>query len=302
MDDLANSDQFVNNKKSNILNLIKGVNIDKGLSQLGSAFDEYREGMVYLMLKSKFQKVEKVPEGEKRTPDFKIDISIDSAIYAELKTMSFADGNLNYLTVMKEGLQSQIDIEGQIKEGKRVAFGITSIAPWRKSNRDYDPYSILFAIETLIEKIEQNIKKGQFSMGNTVLIVDTKQLAMPNSYMEGGVPVYIGGMYYSLISGVQWNVSFGKMGHMIYRSIEFEGKENVDGELKRNGILHNREWIKAICFITHTSKDVKITGLHRHGEKSDAVLHFLNQFCDFVNDELNTNGWEAVASFISTLK
>ena len=299
LDNAALADTFIAEKKKNILNLIKGVKVDFD-PKLKSAFDEYNEGLTYLRLKEKFQRVDRVPEGDGKTPDFKIDftaddngIETDFTVYAELKSMSFADGNLNYRDAMEQGLQAQIDIEGQIKNGNRVAFGITEIQPLHKDNKKYHPSSAKYAIEILIEKIEQNLKEGQFAFGDTVLIIDLKQITLPSSYIEGGVPVFQEKQYGSLVSGVQWNVAFAKQGHLVYKPIEFEGKENIDGELERNGIFTGRDWIKAIIFLDYSlgERKPKIVGLHKQTGISDGVSFFLNKFCDFVNDDMNTAGW-----------
>jgi hypothetical protein len=300
LDSEAVSDTFIADKKKNILNLIKNTKIDFD-PKLKSAYDEYSEALAYLMFKSKFPTVDRVPEKKgENTPDFKIELSDnqngenqDCVIYAELKSMSFADGNLNYKKTMEQGLESQIDIERQLKKGSKVAFGIVEIQPLHKDNKKYDPYSTRYAIETLIEKIEQNIKEGQYSLGDTILIVDLKQLSLPSYFKEGAVPIFQEKQYNSYLSGVQWNVALGKAGHLIYKPIEWEGEENTDGELEKDGILVNRDYIKAIVFLDYTLSDQepKIVGLHKQRNISDCVDAFLHKFCDFVNDDRNSNGW-----------
>ena len=298
LDELSISDEFIKQKRQAILRLIKDIGIDFN-SKLKNAYDEYCEAIVYLILKNKFEKVTKIRENLNGSPDFKVEFAIDVnrisqkfEVFAELKAMSFADGNLNYRNVMDQGLQSRISSEEQQKEGKRITFGIIEINPWHKSNKNYDPYSRKYPIEVLIEKIEHNLKEAQFLLGETIIIIDTKQLSLPDYYEEGGVPTFIGGTVKSLISGVPWNVTFGKIGHLVYKPIVYEGEKNIEGELDREGILHNRDWIKAICFIYYTNlKQVKILGLHRYKESSKAIIFFLHQLCDFVNDDLNTNGW-----------
>ncbi len=300
LDSEAVSDTFIAHKKKKILDLIKDTRIDFD-PKLKSAYDEYSEALTYLVLKSKFPSVDRVPEKKgENTPDFKIEFTCDNnseiqncIIYAELKSMSFADRNLNYKKAMEQGLESQIEIERQLKKGSKVGFGIVEIQPLHKGNKKYDSYSTRYAIETLIDKIEQNIKEGQYSIGNTVLIVDLKQLTLPSYFKEGAVPIFQENKYNSFMSGVQWNVAFGKAGYLIFKPIEFEGKENTDGELQKDGILINRDYIKAIVFLDYSlsDKEPKIIGLHKQRNISDCVEAFLYKFCDFVNDERNTNGW-----------
>jgi hypothetical protein len=299
LDKAALTDSFIKEKKKNILQLVKDIKLDFN-PKLKNAYDEYSEALAYLRLKSTFGNVDRIPETTNKTPDFKIAFSHKSngekenyLVFAELKSMAYANGNLNYKDVMDQGLKSQIEIEEQLKRGNRIAFGITEIQPLYKDNKKYDPTSTKYAIEALIDKISQNLKPDQFSMGETVLMVDLKQLVLPSHFKEGAVPIFQEGMYGSYVSGVQWNTVFGKKGHLVYRPIEFEGKENIDGELERDGILTDCDWIKAVVFFDYTlsEKDPKIVGLHKYGKISDGVSAFLHRFCDFVNDDKNTEGW-----------
>jgi hypothetical protein len=293
------TDQFIREKKKKILELVKGIKLDFD-PKLKNAYDEYSEALTYLRLKSTFGNIDRIPETTNKTPDFKIRFSDvnngeteNYVVYAELKSMAYANGNLNYKDVMEQGLASQIEIEEQLNRGNKIGFGTTEIQPLYKENKKYDPTSTKYAIEALIDKISQNLKPDQFSMGETILMVDLKQLTLPSHFIEGAVPIFQEGMYGSFVSGVQWNTVFGKNGHLIYRPIEFEGKENIDGELERDGILIDRDWIKAVVFIDYIlgEKEPKIVGLHKYGKISNDVSAFLHKFCDFVNDDKNTEGW-----------
>ena len=135
MDDKANSDPFIAEKKTNILNYIRNINIDFD-PQLKSAYDEYSEAMTYFLLKEKFNAVRRVPESNSKTPDFEIEFEYNDgeetevcSVYAELKSLSFADGNLNYKKTMEQGLIAQIDLERQLNQGRKVATAITEIQP-----------------------------------------------------------------------------------------------------------------------------------------------------------------------------
>lgn len=295
----AKNDEFIKEKKKNILKIIKDIKIDFN-PKLKSAFNEYSEAMIYLRLKKKIEKVIRTPEEDSKTPDFKIEFSDNSyinkksyTVYAELKSLSFANGDINYKDAMDKGLNANIEIEEQINSGRKIAFGITEIDPLYK-NKNYNPISTKYAIETLIQKISQNLKEGQFSKGETVLLVNLKQLILPSNFIESGLPVFQEKSTYSIVSGILWNIAFGKVGHLIYKPIQFEGKENIDGELEQNGILINYKYIKAIVFLDYKLGDTepKIVGLHLDKRCSDSILTFLYKFCDFVNDDMNSNGWK----------
>jgi hypothetical protein len=299
----ATTDAFVLEKQRKMINLTRNLPIDFQ-EQLKTAFDEYSEALAYLFLKGKFPRTERIPECNTPTPDFTIEFAPSpysginelQRIYAELKTMSFADGRLNYKNAMNDAVESYIDIDKQIASGKRVAMGTHVIQPWLKSGRaDYDPFSFKYVIEVFNEKIDQNIKPLQYAGGDTILLIDQQQLVVPNSCIEGGVPINISGQIKAPVSGIQWNVALGRPGQPIYRPLEFEGRENIEGELNTEGLLWKYDFIKAICFL-HTPHETptkrEVLGLYRRDTVTEAVQSFLHRCCDFVNDDANTYGYK----------
>lgn len=295
----AATDSFLDEKRKKIKAFTETLIIDFD-PKLKSAFDEYIEAMVYINLKAKFSSVSRIAEGPNKTPDFKIefkdndaDHSVTLTVFAELKTMSYASNNSNYLDTMRQGVEAQISLEKQIAEGRRVAVAFTETAPLLNTNRNYDQSSTRYVIELFIEKISQNLKRGQFSLGETVLIVNLKQLLYHGECFEASIPVFQEKQMQSLVSGTLWNTAFGKSGYLIYKPIEFEGTENTDGELGRNGILIDNDWVKAVVFLDYGlgGREPKTIGLYRYRETSNAIIQFLHRYCDFVNDEVNSNGW-----------
>ncbi|MBK8044832.1 MAG: hypothetical protein IPK21_20590 [Haliscomenobacter sp.] len=110
-----------------------------------------------------------------------------------MKSMAFSDGNLNYKKVQEDSLNANIEIETRLNQGHKIAFGIYSVDPLRKSSKDSSGYSIKHPIEEIINKIEQNIKKEQYEKGETILIVDIKQLIIPSNLKEASVPFFVFG-------------------------------------------------------------------------------------------------------------
>ncbi|WEA01782.1 hypothetical protein [Mucilaginibacter sp. SJ] len=165
LDRTAPVDDFVREKKKLILKHIMrhGVDFDP---ELKSAYDEYSEALTWIWLKKKVRNIERVPESKIKTPDFKVTVNADQGhqeadqiVYAELKSMSFADGNLNYKQVMQDALDEQIKMDKQRANGNRVSQGVYIISPLYKRNKDYDHSSTRYAIETLIERSVRILKK-----------------------------------------------------------------------------------------------------------------------------------------------
>ncbi|OJW81539.1 MAG: hypothetical protein BGO69_09140 [Bacteroidetes bacterium 46-16] len=293
----AVADDFIAQKVKNIWGFVKDHKVDFN-PQLKAAFDEYSEGLVYLLLKEKFRDADRIPEGKKKTPDFVIPFDDDDngtpiryKVYVELKSLSFSDGNLNYKQVMNDAVDSQISIEAQVGKGAKVAFGEFEISPLHKSGQK-EKTARKYEIETLIDKINQNIKPDQFTDENSILFIDLKQLHAGGDYRDF-LPIFIEPQMDSLMSGLLWNVCFGKSGYPVFKQIEFEGKENLEGDLERDGILQAHSFIRAVCILGYNLGAVKptITGLYRSRNVTDAVASFLHRFCDFVNDDVNSHGF-----------
>ncbi len=295
IDDISETDSFVKSRRDSCLNQLKSVKIDFQ-SEYRTAFEDYNEAAIYIDLKTKLN-IEGIIESDTKTPDFKIrkDGECSFELNAELKSLSFADGNLNYIDAQEQAIEAQINIETQLSKGKKIAFGITEISPLHKSNVKYDLYSTKYVIERFIDKISQNIKKGQFTQASTILMIDIKQLALPSNFKESCVSLFIQKAFNSIVSGVLWNVAFGKVGHLLYKPSEFEGRPNTDGELERNGILVEYPYIKGLVVIGYENFEIrKYVGFYRYSEIDTNVINAIQSICSFVNDDKNSHGWQIV--------
>ena len=75
------------------------------------------------------------------------------------------EGTIKHKDIMHDSLDSKIEAEEQIKKGKKVGFGTTEIQPYYSGNKKYDPRSTRLVIESLIDKINQNIKRAAIFIG-----------------------------------------------------------------------------------------------------------------------------------------
>lgn len=212
-----------------------------------------------------------------------------------MKTLGFANGELNYYDAINEGLNAQVSIEQQIKAGREIAVAKAAISPFYISNKDnlYNNLIQTRVIEIIINKINNNLKEKQFSLGKTILFIDLSLMLMPYDWKLNSVPIFQEKLGKSMVSGIFWHSAFGKVGERIFSAIEFEGARNTEGELSVEGILNNHSWIQALCFQTYNiSRQRKVVCLYR--EKDEEMIDILHPLCDFFNDELNTNGYEVL--------
>lgn len=292
LDSQYSTDTFIKSKVDSCLNYLSHLKIEFNPSYK-SAYEEYNEAVIYVDLTKKYQ-TKRIPEAITPTPDFQVtdNVRFSFDIFVEVKALSFLDGNLNYIEAQKSSLDANISIEKQFNDGKQIAFGETIISPFLK--RDKLP-STKELIEIYIDKITNNIKSGQYSLGDTVLLIDIKQLLLGSHWDESGIALYQEGLMKSIVSGVLWHVAFGQAGDMIYKPIEFEGKPNTDSPLTKNGILVDNSFIKGLVFATYKNiQERKYLGFYRYEEQDDQSANFISLFCDWHNDNKNTEAWRVL--------
>ena len=89
-------------------------------------------------------------------------------------------------------LKANIEIEKQLKQGKRVAIAETVIAPAQRYRvgSQYDPRSVRQLIEFLIGKAFNNFKSAQFEMGPTFALANLLRISLRGQEQHGLAPFY----------------------------------------------------------------------------------------------------------------
>lgn len=207
----------------------------------------YSESYILSKLQSLLNII-KIPEAGSKTPDYKVRFR-DGDIYIELKSLNMLGGTLKHKDIMNDSLDSKITVEEQIKNGAKVGFGEQEIQPYLSFSKKYDPRSTRLVIESLIDKINQNIKKEQYSLGDTILLIDlSDQLPLISKPSEAIQEKYFDEIGDAKVSGELWNVAFGKLGDQILKPAEFEGADNLDGKLEKEGVLISHPYIRGLIF------------------------------------------------------
>jgi len=306
IDNIADSDQFVRGKVKEILDLLHDYDVDYD-EKLKSAFEAYSEAATYIQLREKGIPLERVRETKSKRPDFQFKHA-GQTYYIEIKTLSFADGASNYRQTMEEGLEAEIHLQDQVASGKDISFSETEIQPLRKDSSIYDPISQKYRpiydptspryfIETIIKKINQNIKIEQLELGDSFLLIDMS--LFPGRYEEWSLPIFQEKTYGSMVSGALWHIAFATLNEMIFRPIEFEGKSNIDGRLQCEGVLVQHTFLKGLLFrTTLLSGQRYITAFIRSNEP-EQIRNIIAVMSNYWNDDLNTNGWKVLQNHFS---
>jgi hypothetical protein len=284
------SDEFIRKKVDECLKLLNGIGLDFN-PKFNSAYEIYNEAVIYFYFKNRFQ-IQPIKEEKYSTPDFHIKLkkNKNDELYLEVKALSYLQGSLNYLAAQKDGLNSRVSTENQLKSGKQITFSEMIISPFQKDGSQPTKREL---IEIYIEKIKQNIKENQYKFGESILLVDTKQLLLGSRLTDSAVALYQERLCQSIASGLLWHVAFGNIGNMIYQPIEFEGAKNTAGLLEKEGILSEHKFIKGLIFVVYENFEIrKNIGFYRYDEQDCIAAEFINDFCDFWNDDNNSEAWK----------
>jgi len=308
LDELAQTDSFI---ASRVEACIKELNQAGDIDFDGhflNAFDAFNEAVTYYDLNQRGVKVNNIPEASSSTPDFKVDFSykswdgeqISESVFLEVKSLAFANDNIEYKKAQEAALDSNIRLEEQHNRGKQMCSSTYCVLPLGEEDRNPS-----FEIDLFNKKICNNIKPSQFKYGDgsdTILYVDMSQFTFPFK-KEECLPVYPDILKHFSASGRLWMLAFGRKGERIFSWPEFEGRDNIDKDLQREGILNNYDFIKGIIIASGSEKGKRtLHGFYRYDEAEQKTAIFINQVCDFVNDDKNTNGFEFYVELVEELK
>jgi hypothetical protein len=263
------------------LKLIKSIDYDQHIK---TAYESYCEAICYIDLK-RLCNIEHIPEGKQKTPDFRVCFDND-VIYVEMKSLSFADGNLNYIASQKSALIANISREEQIKQGKRFIWTEREVLPMAKNGNNT---SFSEQLNILYNKIEGNIKKDQLSKGESVLLIDLNQLGVTYRVEDNvAIEKSFNGNGYS--SGMLWTLAFAKAQDRLFIAPEFEGKPNIDeDEIGFNGIMVDYPELKGLVFaVGRNPKERAFVGFYRYREQDCNAAKFIYKVCSFFNDDRNS--------------
>jgi hypothetical protein len=270
------------------------------------------EAHFWTMCKEKGVVLNRIPEQSHKTPDFET-VGPSPKIHFEVKTLSIVGGEHGVADTLTSGVDANIHLEEQLRQGKRIAIAEHEVKPY--GDKPYKEGGPLRAvINTLIEKARQNIKADQFANPNTFLVLNLSLIPPYRTEPKVLRPSYPDDlMYPKAVTGELWTVAFGIPGMLIQNSPEHEGKPAIEGILDKLGILHDPEFafISGIIFMIHPWQGPsQLLGLARNGDlvrwMDEANLTHGNHapvwstFHALVgrdwNDSDDTNGWSIAAN------
>lgn len=240
----AKTDKYVASQKSRALKLLVDLPADHG-NQHDNLLEVISETVVYLELKDKLS-LSRFREGNEQRPDFKIE-RFGADRFMEVKALAMAGGSLNRQKYQKDALEGQISLEEQRAAGATLATYERVIAPMNDGRCGYRGDSTSHWVSVVVNKLESNIKRGQFEHGITILAVDLRQLLLIGT-LEDETKEHWKDDHDAQVSGVLWHTCFGRRDQEMFRPAEWEGERNLDDQLAVKGVLLSFSFIDGICF------------------------------------------------------
>jgi hypothetical protein len=303
VEEVSNSsqgDQVLSEYNQNLLEIVSENNFALNADKTNEFAQLLGEANFYLFCKNKGVILKRIKEGANKTPDFRFE---DQDMYFEVKTLSVVSGSSGIKKSLENSLDAQIDIEDQLKKGKRIATGISVDQPYGEKPYQKGKGTTTAVIETLIEKTRQNIKSGQFPNGKSFLVLNLS--IIPPFRTENFVlrPAYCDDyMFSKAVSGELWMISFAQPGAPILGIPEFEGKPGVETIMEKSGILNDPDYgyIAGILFMIHPwRKNSDIWGLYSYDKfttwednEPDVVKTLFSITGNNWNNDKDTNGWQ----------
>ncbi|OHD07312.1 MAG: hypothetical protein A2Y41_04800 [Spirochaetes bacterium GWB1_36_13] len=283
----SSHDPFLKEITKKLYDFLSKLRID-GYREWIEVYTIYSEAELYLKLSGKIA-IEHIKEEQgQKTPDFKVTIR-KKEYGIELKSVSFADAFVNYREVLAEGLEKKIEIEDQIANGETLIVTEQSIAPYTRKQPGNSKSQI---INSLINKIEQNLKQDQFKfIEPTILLINLSQLGTASSTDNSIKPFFLSTHIHNkkvIANGELWHTAFGTAGNTIWKEPMGYNDDIFDRKQEKDGILVSYPWIRGLIFYSqkHSSKQDNFLGLYRSDDLD--VYPLLENICNYINDDKNS--------------
>lgn len=281
IEEASRSDDVVKKYINKLKNLAeRAVSLPDQVQHQIELKEVFSEALMYVRLKSKGT-VERINEvKDQKRPDFKF-TSNGASSFIEVKALNMTGGAQIHKAIQDEGLENKASMQGELQSGKRqVAFREQEIQPYATAGGEaYDPHSTRFVIETLVRKVEQNLKKDQFALGDSILLIDLcQQLLLHDSAEEHSKKNFLDATTVNPVSGELWHLAFGEVDQAITKHISFKGESNEDGKLLLPGILSAHVYVKAL--VVHVED--RFFGFVINSNASDSVNKVLSVICERV--------------------
>ncbi len=153
----SEADQVLSAYNQDLLSIVMTNNFALDPAKTNEFSQIIGEAHFYLLCKNKGVSLTRIKESEEKSPDFKLE---PYGIHFEVKTLSVVSGGSGIRKSLEDSLDAQIDIERQLKQGKRIATGLSVVQPYGEKPYEKSKGTITVVVETLIEKTRHGGQLG----------------------------------------------------------------------------------------------------------------------------------------------
>jgi hypothetical protein len=143
--DSSKKDQILSGYNQNLLKIVSENNFALNSDKTNEFAQLLGEAHFYLLCKNKGICLERIKEGDDKTPDFRFEAQ---DIYFEVKTLSVVSGSSGIRQSLEDSLDAQIDIENQLKKGKRIATGVSVVQPYGEKPYQQEKNGVRSAVDS----------------------------------------------------------------------------------------------------------------------------------------------------------
>lgn len=284
-----------------LLQKLSAVQSPEDHNAMAQVYEAYSEASFWLEMANRGVVLSRTPgtgsKGQQR-PDF-VHNHQSGPIYFEIKALEIANPIIRHSEIANSALENAAELDGRARiSGVHFGEPLALSGPM--------PFaSVAERIDATIEKIANNVKVGQIYYGPTVLVVDIgRHPVMPHG-PSNLLPVFFHDEppAESCVTGEFWQIGWGKSGEQVFCLPEFDGKSNLAGYQRKDGIFRCYPGLLAITFFCPRWSDrAEILTLWNDSfdkskltnscqlEESD-IEGLIDRFSDGVNDARNERGW-----------
>lgn len=222
----------------------------------------------------------KIKESSSKSPDFKF-IFNKSDYYLECKSLSWESPSSTLKETQEESFENKTRLEAASSSAPGVYSVSQSISPYDLSKDNY-PYW-LKPVCVLLDKLNNNLKKGQLNQENTILFVDLGILTFAEKPTDSIKPFVTSREKDRIWNGTLWTLCNGIENQIVFGAGNDFLRENNIARLRYNGVFQDFQNIKAVIFRCLWDKYMhNLVAIVRDKEyETKDILEFLNIKCNF---------------------
>lgn len=283
--------------------------------EAAALFEEYGEAVCLLEIKSrgavkglKVRRLSTQPRAKVglKTPDIECTMPDGEIFYIEIKVLDMAGNHIAAKELIEDAFENRIEMEQRFEPSTTFSRPLV-ISPHGKGALGRPRAALL---DNYIRRVNSNVKKAQVTVGPTFLLIfdariplstyDSSCLAPAYYQLPRGTKQILPG---ECVSGDWWHVGFGESGDLLLGESEFEGKGNLGGRLRADGVLVSHPYLFGLSVLSqmHSKAELRLFTLAQT-ERSDLpeTERFeafepdtaANFFSDAFNDARNSGGWQ----------